>query len=294
MKRIGIIFVVLSLSAVGVGACAKKEEKAAPSTDGEKPQAVPATAKKTADKQPHDTDSAASKANPTETDKVEQDAGVEMEDGRITLSDPPKIDEIAQLAALLRSRSKEMDLREREITEREQMMSSLEAATMTQVDVLLKLKDEVSVLMAKLGKDFEAERKVFAEKQQKEEALRLSKEKEAATQSAAEAVKRQKLSQEMAAEREQRTVQLTAAIKGMRPSSGASMLASMDQMDAVAVLRQLGARQAAALLGNMPPEIAASLAEAMLGPKPTVASVAPEVPVAPIPPANDKNDGKKP
>jgi len=287
MKRICTNALSAALLAAFVVGCTEKDDAPETATD----KAAPQTAK--------NTDTAAAESSDTDTNEPDSeqgdpDAGAISENGRIAISDPPKVNELAELAALLRRRSKELDLREREIAEREQMMAGLETASMRQVDVLFKLKDEVSVLMEKLGKDFEAERKLYQEKQQKEAAARLTREKEAAAAAATEAANRRKMARELAEKREQQTIQLTAAIKGMRPSSGASMLASMDEMDAVSVLRQLGARQAAALLGNMPPEKAARLAESMLGPKPTPADVAPPPPDAPQPDKPDSKDKKTP
>jgi flagellar motility protein MotE (MotC chaperone) len=276
MKRTVSLWLVLALSGAQVLSCSKEETPETPSSDkgsgsnsteAEKSPAPAAEKEKNSD-----SDSASDKEQGTD----DADAGAEEEnDDRIILGDAPEIDEISKLVSLLQRRDKEIDLKEREVLEREQRMSGLETATMRQTDMLFKLKNEVSTLMKNLNSDFKEERKLFEEKKKKEAALRDKKEKEALAAKEAAAEKRRKLAEEMAEKREQRTVHLTATIKGMRPSSGAGMLASMDEADAVAVLRQLGARQAAALLGNMPADKAAALAEAMLGPKPTIKDIEP-------------------
>lgn len=211
----------------------------------------------------------------SKTDPKAEDAGVEEDAGvpdpfrdHVLLTSETPVDEIKEFLVLLKNRIQEIELREREVIQREQMVASLEAATMQQVDVLWKLKSQVSTLLEKVGEDFKDERQEYEQKLKKEEDKRLKKEKEveAARQKKAEELKR--VSEEMSEERERRIVHLTATIKGMRASAGAGMLASMDEKDAVAILRQLGARQAAALLGGMPADKAARLAEAMLGPKP--------------------------
>ena len=267
---------VLCLLVLLFSACNKGEKSALPSTDpdasvmtkADLAKAVAAVDKSLEADSETDTDT----DNDSESEQAEAnsiDGGV-REDGRITISDPPQVNELAALATLMKKRNREIDLREREASEREQTLSALERVTVKQTAELTQLRSEITTLMESLNRDFEVERAAFEEKQKKEAAARAQKEKAAAAAEATEAEKRKKLAAEMAEERENRTAQLTAAIKGMRPSSGAAMLASMDQTDAVAVLRQLGARQAAQLLGNMPANTAAALAQAMLGPKPTI------------------------
>ena len=186
------------------------------------------------------------------------DAGVDSGkegDGFVLTADSSEQD-LEALVTHLNDRQQALELKERDIIQREQMVSSLEESVLKQVEKLWKLKTEVSTLLDKMGEDYKTERKAHEEKLKREEALRAKKREEF-----------KKAAEEISEERAQRIVHLTATIKGMRASSGAGMLASMDEGDAVAVLRQLGARQAAGLLGNMPPAKAAMLAGAMLGPK---------------------------
>jgi flagellar motility protein MotE (MotC chaperone) len=158
-------------------------------------------------------------------------------------------DDLEAVAQALEARRVALDLREREIIQREQLLESLERAAVEKTEQLKTLEAEASGLLDKLANRYENVRKDY-EDERKERATEL-KDTVAA----------------MAEEREDRTAQVVASLKGMRPSAGASLLASMNEEDAVDVLRKLSARQSAALLGEMPPKKAAELAEAMIGPR---------------------------
>ncbi len=153
------------------------------------------------------------------------------------------------LAQEIRERRRSLALREREVTRREQLLASLETAVLEKSDELQKVKAEILELLNELRDKYKAEHSKY-------EIERLKRNKE-----------RSKAQKELLGERDKRIIHLVATIKGMRASSGADLLASMDDVDAVEVLRQLGPRQAAAILGGMPPNKAAKLAESMLGPR---------------------------
>jgi flagellar motility protein MotE (MotC chaperone) len=248
MTRFSVIMVLLGLSACNKGA----PEAPAPTTDGDAVNARGTT----------DT------GTEGDADAGTADAGEGPSRDRFVLTEETPVDELNELVKHLKNRIQEIDLREREVIQREQMVASLEAATMQQVDLLWKLKSQVAVLLEKVGDNFKDERQAYELKVKKEEEARIKKEKEAEALRQKKAEELKQASQELGEERERHIVHLTAAIKGMRASAGASMLASMDETDAVSILRQLGSRQAAALLGGMQPDKAAQLAEAMLGPKP--------------------------
>ena len=215
------------------------------------------------------------KNNLAEKDTEDLDAGVAKADAgedpyleHIVLTEETPVNEIVELVKQLQLRVQEIELREREVIHREQMVAGLEEATLQQVEVLWKLKSQVKVLLEKVGEDFKDERKKYEIKQKKEEEKRIEEVKKQEEIRKRKAAELKRVAEEMTEARMQHIVQLAQTIKGMRAAAGASMLASMDEKDAVAVLRQLGARQAAALLGNMPADKAAALAEAMLGPQP--------------------------
>jgi hypothetical protein len=205
------------------------------------------------------------------------DAGVDPYRDHIVLTEETPVNEIVMLVKQLQVRMQQIELREREVIQREQMVANLEEVTMQQVEVLWKLKAQVSELLEKVGEDFKDERKAYEIKLKKEKKDHLEKERKAAELRQKRAEELKQMAEEMTEARERRIVQLAATIKGMRASAGAGMLASMEDKDAVAVLRQLGARQAAALLGNMPADKAAHLAESMLGPKPISPEMVEEV-----------------
>jgi flagellar motility protein MotE (MotC chaperone) len=184
-------------------------------------------------------------------------------------------DELQGVAEALEQRRQALDLREREIIQREQLLEGLELAAVQKTEQLKALESEASAILDKLESRYEDVRKTYDD-ERKERATALKDSVEA-----------------MAAEREDRTVQLVASLKGMRPSAGAGLLSSMNEDDAVDVLRRLSARQSAALLGEMPPKKAADLAEAMIGPKLPSADAIPDVseppaPAAPASPAEPK------
>jgi flagellar motility protein MotE (MotC chaperone) len=78
------------------------------------------------------------------------------------------------------------------------------------------------------------------------------------------------------AERELRLSHLADTLKGMRASSSAGVLASMErEEDAVDLLTRMNARQAAGILGAMPSGKAAVLAQRMLGARGPEAITAP-------------------
>ena len=197
-----------------------------------------------------------------------EDAGVDPYQDHIIITEETPVDEIVELVKQLQIRVQEIELKEREVIQREQMVAALEESTMQQVEVLWKLKTQVQGLLEKVGEDFKDERKKYEIKKKKEEVKRGKETAEAEELRRKRAAELKQAAEEMSEARVRRIVQLAATIKGMRAAAGAEMLASMDETDAVAVLQQLGARQAAALLGNMPADKAAKLAGAMLGPKP--------------------------
>ncbi len=156
---------------------------------------------------------------------------------------------LKELAAMLKDRRMRVALREREVVRREQLLADLETAVIRKSAELTKIKVEVAALMDELRHRYRQERSKY-----EVERLKRSKERTAAQK-------------ELDLVREKRIVHLVATIKGMRAASGAGLLASMEEKDSVEVLRQLGPRQAAALLGGMPPNQGAKLAQAMLGPR---------------------------
>ncbi len=156
---------------------------------------------------------------------------------------------LVQLGAQLRQRQRALDLRERELNQREQLIRNLEIASVQQAGELSKLKSELNGIYAKLEQKYEEQRTVT-------EAKRAER---------AETYNR--AVDELADERRRRITHLVSTIKGMRAETGADLLSSMDDVDAVEVLRKLSARQAASFLGAMPPKKAAKLAQDMLGPR---------------------------
>ncbi|MCP4600076.1 MAG: hypothetical protein GY847_05980 [Proteobacteria bacterium] len=181
---------------------------------------------------------------------VNSDGGVDagLEESAVLI---PEDDEsgLALLAAELKNRRQSLAMREREVIRREQLLANLETAVLTKSDELQKVKAEASALLNDLRDKYKDERSKY-------EIERLKREQ-----------KRNEAQNQLSNEREKRIIHLVATIKGMRASSGAGLLASMDDLDSVAVLRQLGPRQAAAILGGMPPDKAAKMAESMLGPR---------------------------
>ncbi|MCP4676907.1 MAG: hypothetical protein GY854_15600 [Deltaproteobacteria bacterium] len=180
-----------------------------------------------------------------EEDAGIEDAGSEMSDIQ-DLDDPAGLKELAEV---LKERRRRLALREREIIRREQLLADLEIAVMERSGHLKTIKAEIVVMLEDL-------RERVGEEHSKYEAERLKRVK---MRSDAEI--------KLLDERAKHITHLVATIKGMRSSSGASLLGSMDHSDAVAVLRKLGPRQAAGLLGGMTPVQGAKLAQAMLGPK---------------------------
>lgn len=204
------------------------------------------------------------------------------------ISNEIKIDgavRMPELIEALKDRAEMLNLRERDLARREQLLGDLEKATIIKTRDIEGLRKDVIELLEKLKGKY-AETKKALEKQKMDDreretrnsAIQAGKDVNLAVQRAVltQQLKenREKMademrgvSKELADEREKRISHLVSTVKGMRPSAGAGLLTNMDERDAVSVLRQLGSRQAAALLGSMPPNKAAKLAEAMLGPK---------------------------
>ncbi len=175
------------------------------------------------------------------------DASVQQTDEEVVENVDPA--GLKELAAMLKDRRMRVALREREVVRREQLLADLETAVIRKSAELNKIKGEVAALMDELRHRYRQERSKY-------EVERLKRSKE-----------RTEAQKELDLVREKRIIHLVATIKGMRAASGAGLLASMDEKDSVEVLRQLGPRQAAALLGGMPPTQGAKLAQAMLGPR---------------------------
>ncbi len=156
---------------------------------------------------------------------------------------------LKKLSEELEKRRYDLDLREREIVQREHLLNNLETAALQKAGELEKLKVEVSAMLGELRGNLASDR-----------AKRVEELREAVG--------------ELSEDRKERIAHLVATIKGMRASAGAGLLGSMDKNDAVEVLRALSARQAATFLGALPPDKAAVLAEEMLGPRlPPIASL---------------------
>ncbi|MDD5307691.1 MAG: hypothetical protein PHU25_10265 [Deltaproteobacteria bacterium] len=146
-------------------------------------------------------------------------------------------DAMEALAEALAERVRALDLRERDLIQREQMLERLEAAALMNEQELRKLHDETASMLAKL-------------------------------QGRRENVREGKTGALTAEEREVRIGQLVATIKGMRAASGAGLLASLPTGDAITVLQRMGSRLTAEMLGAMDPDKAASMARAMIGESP--------------------------
>ncbi len=196
----------------------------------------------------------------------EDDAGVQNAVAR---------DPLVSLASKLETRRYRIALKERELIQREKMMTALETEAIEQAAHLQKIKSEVAAQLKLLEKRTAVEKSKLR-KYHEEMAARYA---DATQAQEDEKIAAQDEKERRILEREERITHLMKTVKGMRPAAGAGLLSSMDMRDAIAVLRQLGARQTAALMGQMPPEKAAQLAEGMLGPRESAdAKPLPEVP----------------
>jgi len=158
-----------------------------------------------------------------------------------------------RIAAALETRRVNLDLRERDVIQREQLLNSLENEAAHKTKELAKLKTDLEKILKTLEDKYNYQREELAKAYKQVRAQRVENLKEAVG--------------ELSNNREDRISHLLKTIKGMRPVAGAGMLSSMSPKDAIMVLRRLGSRQTAALLGSMDQKTAAQLAEGMLGPK---------------------------
>ncbi len=174
-------------------------------------------------------------------DAGNDDSGLPEDDMDI-VTEEETITELEILMTAIKEKKRSYALREREILSREQILANLENSAARKIEELKKVRGEMALLMEKL--------------KQKSDESRAKREMEF-----------NKAEREHAKEREMRIGHLMATLKGMRSSAAAGLLASMDEKDAVDVLRQLSPRQAASIMGGMPAAKSAMLAQAMLGPR---------------------------
>jgi flagellar motility protein MotE (MotC chaperone) len=261
-------FTMLALFSAVALSCGNEDDKAA-STDG---GGGPSRDANTAEPQPPKPEV---KKEGEGAKVARRDAGADTEPGGATADTfvPENIAGIKVIADELRERRRLIALRERECIRREQLLSDLERAVLEKTAHLERLKKEVADLIGDL-------RGKYGDVRSKYEEERLKREQE-----------RAEAKKEILGEREKRIAHLVATLKGMRAASGAGLLASMDNADAVEVLQQLGPRQAAALLGGMNADQAAHLAESMLGPKDLPADFIKALPTAAEVEAERKDNG---
>lgn len=211
-----------------------------------------------------------------DTEDEDEDDDEEDEDEEES-TDAAASEETSQIQALiadLKNRRHAMALNERELIRREQRLANLEINTIKRSSELAKTKEETRRLLEVLKeKAKDAVAKDGAQKEADDKAQKEADEKTALQKAKDQEIEKldakalAQAASQMNEKRKERIQHLTSTIKGMRPATGAGLLSSMNEDDSVAILRGLGARQAAALLGAMPPDKAAKLAEAMLGPR---------------------------
>ncbi|MDJ0765629.1 MAG: hypothetical protein QNJ97_21785 [Myxococcota bacterium] len=213
-----------------------------------------------------ETDSSIPDAGDDEDDEYEEEDEDDEEDEDALLdgagketSNESAAKGLTALVAEIKNTQARLALREREVIAREQLLASLETAVIEKNKELKQIKKEVIELLGQLQEKYGAERAKYEAAEKKKAAQREKVEQE-------RIAKQKQLMIELADAREKHIAHLVATLKGMRSSAGASMIASMNDTDAVAVLRQLSPRQAAGILGGMEAVRAANLAQAMLGP----------------------------
>jgi len=179
------------------------------------------------------------------------DAGTETVDaGGSSADDAAATDTCPDSAGLLivarelMQRKVDLDTREMDLVSREQQISLLEETIGKRSVDLMKLKSDADALLSRL----EATPGAYDPDEPPPEVV---------SDTPANAPSE---------DRERRLAHLADTLKGMRASSSAGVLASMEsEEDAVDLLTRMSARQAAGVLGAMPPGKAAVLAQRMLG-----------------------------
>ncbi|MBN2526192.1 MAG: hypothetical protein JXR76_07350 [Deltaproteobacteria bacterium] len=205
--------------------------------------------------------------------------------------------ELAELASALEAKRLELEKRERDIIQREQMVTRLETEALNQKDELIRLQKETKTAINDAAGTIQNKYKEEYDKllqrwenikvKHKEFIVKYLKYSEAADKENLEAEIRR-----LKKEREQRIAQLLKTIEGMNPQSCAMMMTSMDAADAVEVLSGLSNTKSAEILSNMAPQKAAELAKGLMGPEvPTVPSLD-DVPL-PAPPEGSIKETKK-
>lgn len=246
-------------------------------------------------KKERDTASEATEIEDTETETADTDS---QDDDFSELSNlsPIQVEgrKLEEIAAALEAKRELLEQKERDIINREQMVTRLESEALSQKTELQALQNETQLALDNAKADIEKKYKKEHEKLLKHWEKIKQKHKEFIVKylNYAESKNKDSLEPEikrLRAERQQRIDQLLKTIEGMNPQSCAMMITSMEHDDAVEVLSGLNSAKTAEILSNMAPQKSAELARGLMGPKvPTIPELEDvEFPKAP----SDKDTG---
>ncbi|MBN2719279.1 MAG: hypothetical protein JXX14_25740 [Deltaproteobacteria bacterium] len=216
----------------------------------------------------------------TEDTAAETENGAATKDKVIDLSAIPPIqvtgNELVEIAQLLEAKRVSLEQKERDIIQREQMVTRLESEALFQKSALEKLRSDTQDTLNNAGAQIAEQYKKEHEKLLKHWEKIKEKHKEFIVKylNYTESENKESLQpeiQRLRKERQQRVEQLLKTIEGMNPQSCAQMITSMPTEDAIEVLSGLSSTKTAEILSNMAPVKAAELARGLMGPRvPTV------------------------
>lgn len=261
--------------------------------------------------QPDDEDKKKSVAKDTESSTENTDTNTTKIDSDSDPNDPAINEplspivvegrELEEIAAALEAKRLQLEQQQRELIQREQMITRLEREALHKKDELVQLQSDTQKALAQAIVTVESQYKSEHDKliAHWEKIKKLHKEFISKHLKYDESGKaRDSLNPEfkrLQKERANRIDQLTKTIEGMNPASSAMMLTSMELEDAVEVMRELSNAKSAEILGSMAPQKAAEMAKGLMGPKipklPSIEDV--ELPSAPNAPPDNPPPVKK-
>ncbi|MBN2803654.1 MAG: hypothetical protein JXR91_11205 [Deltaproteobacteria bacterium] len=182
-----------------------------------------------------------------DTDSADSDSSTDDESSSSIITGAYTKSDLEELAEKLKERVVKLNRKERDLIEREQLVSTLEITAAEQLKEADQLKKDIAGQLEQM----DAKYKLMVEANDKLKIVQNLDEE----------------NKKRIAERESQILNIVETIKGMPASVGAGLLMSMDINDAVEVFKRVDSRQVANLFSQMPSTSAAEFTAAMLGPK---------------------------